>query len=398
MTDPPASGPGVLRVVHLLNKYLPYSQAWLHRLMTWPPEVESSFVADRLVAPGPAVFPVPDLLVLAEAFPWSYWPAAWLSPGKRRTTALALDHVRGRRPHLLHAHFGHTGWRWLEAAPRLGVPLVTSFYGWDVSALPRRQPWWRRRFRQLFAGGARFLCEGPAMARTLEALGCPSSRIGIQRLGIDARGIEACSRTLRPGEPLEVLAAARFTEKKGLPDAIAAVALASREIDTRLTVAGGAAPTRSGRREARRIAEAARASGLGDRLRFVGVLPHDSLLALALRSHVFLQPSRTAADGDREGGAPVTLVDVAATGLPAVATRHADIPEVVVDGETGLLAAEGDVSALAAHLVRLAREPVLLPRLGEGAAARARREFSAERCAATLRAHYEEAAARNHRG
>jgi len=391
VTDPRAPGRVVLRVVHLLNKYLPYSQAWLHRLLTWPSEVEPSFVADHLVPPGPAVFPVPNLLVLAEAFPLSHPPAAWLSPGGRLTAALALEHVRARRPHLLHAHFGHTGWRWLTTARRLDVPLVTSFYGWDVSVLARR-PWWRRRYRQLFAGGARFLCEGPAMARTLEALGCPSHRIGIQRLGLDARGIEARSRALRPGEPLEVLAAARFTEKKGLPDAIAAVALASREIEVRLTVAGAAAPTGAGRREARRIADAAGASGLGDRLRFVGTLPHDELLALALRSHVFLQPSRTAADGDSEGGAPVTLVDVAATGLPAVATRHADIPEVVVDGETGLLAAEGEVSTLAAHLVRLSRQPALLPRLSEGAASRARGEFGAERCAASLRAHYGHAA------
>jgi colanic acid/amylovoran biosynthesis glycosyltransferase len=387
VTTPPAPAQDVLRVVHALNKYLPYSQAWLHRLLTGPPAVAASFVADHLVAPGPAAFPVPDLLVLAEAFPFAYPPAAWLSPGKRLTTALALDHVRERRPHLLHAHFGHTGWRWLPAARRLALPLVTSFYGWDISVLPRR-PFWRGRYRQLFAAGARFLCEGPAMAHALESLGCPPEKIGIQRLGIDARGVEVRRRSLLPGEPLSVLAAARFTEKKGLPDAIAAVALASREIDVRLTVAG-AATARSDRREARLIAEAAQASGLGERLRFVGVLPHDALLALALRSHVLLQPSRTAANGDSEGGAPVTLVDVGATGLPAVATRHADIPEVVSDGASGLLAAERDVPALAAQLVRLAREPMLLPRLSEGAAARARGEFGVERCAASLRAHYE---------
>jgi colanic acid/amylovoran biosynthesis glycosyltransferase len=392
VTTPREPAPDVLRVVHLLNRYLPYSQAWLHRLLTGPSEVEASFVADRLVPPGPAAFPVPDLLVLAEAFPFRYPPAAWLSRGRRLTAALGLEHVRGRRPHLLHAHFGHTGWRWLSAARRLGVPLVTSFYGWDISVLPRR-PFWRGRYRQLFAAGARFLCEGPAMARALESLGCPSEKIGIQRLGIDARGVPVRRRSLPPGEPLSVLAAARFTEKKGLPDAIAAVALASREIDVRLTVAG-AAGSRSDRREARRIAEAAQASGLGERLRFVGVLAHDKLLALALRSHVLLQPSRTAANGDSEGGAPVTLVDVAVTGLPAVATRHADIPSVVSDGETGLLAAERDVSGLAAQLVRLASEPKLLERLSEGAAARARGEFSVERCAASLRAHYESVVSR----
>ncbi len=389
MTTASAPGSEALRVAHVVSKYLPYSQAWLHRLITWPQEVEASIVTERVVAPGQAAFPVSDLLVLASRFRTAYWLASLSSRGGRRGPALALDQLREKRPQLVHAHFGHTGWRWLPTVRRLGVPLVTSFYGWEMSALPCRHPWWRQRYRQLFAAGAWFLCEGPVMARALEALGCPSERIGIQRLGIDTRAVEALRRCLRPGEPLQVLAAARFTEKKGLPDAIAAVARAALEIDVRLTVAGGPVRTPRGRREARRIAAAAAASGLGDRLRFVDVLPHAELMALALRSHVFIQPSKRAADGDSEGGLPVTLVDGAATGLPAVATRHADIPELVRDGETGLLAGEGDVAALAAHLVRCAREPELLPRLSAGAAARVRAEFSAERCAASLRAHYE---------
>lgn len=392
MSMPPARGE-VLSVAHVLKRYLPYSQAWLHRLITWPRDVEASIVADRLAAPGQAAFPVSDLLALSSRFRGAYWLASLSSRGGRQGPALALDHLRARRPRLVHAHFGHTGWRWLPTVRRLGVPLVTSFYGWEMSALPCRHPWWRRRYRELFDAGALFLCEGPVMARALSALGCPPERIGLQRLGIDTRGIEAPRRALRPREPLQVLAAARFTEKKGLPDAIAAVARASREIDVRLTVAGGPVRTLRARAEALRIAAAARASGLGDRLRFVGVLPHAELLALALRSHVLIQPSKRAADGDSEGGLPVTLVDSAATGLPAVATRHADIPELVRDGETGLLAPEGDVAALSAQLVRVSREPGLLERLSGGASAHARAEFSAERCAASLRAHYERVAA-----
>ena len=66
---------------------------------------------------------------------------------------------------------------------------------------------------------------------------------------------------------------------------------------------------------------------------------------------MFIHPSREAADGDCEGGAPIVLLDAQATGLPAISTRHCDIPEEVLDGESGLLVSEGDTEALA-HCIR----------------------------------------------
>jgi colanic acid/amylovoran biosynthesis glycosyltransferase len=74
---------------------------------------------------------------------------------------------------------------------------------------------------------------------------------------------------------------------------------------------------------------------------------------LAYRHHIYLAPSCTAEDGDSEGGAPVTLMEMAAAGLLVVSSRHADIPEVITDGVCGLLADEGDVDGLIEHLIWL---------------------------------------------
>ena len=60
--------------------------------------------------------------------------------------------------------------------------------------------------------------------------------------------------------------------------------------------------------------------------------------------------SLTASDGDTEGGAPVTLVEMAATGMPIVSTVHCDIPSVIIHSRTGLLAEERDVNGLLQHL------------------------------------------------
>src|SRR5262249_55111036 len=88
------------------------------------------------------------------------------------------------RPAVIHAHFGPAGWEIHAYARDRGLPLLTSFYGFDASSLPR-QPGWAERLRLLFEAGTGFLAEGPAMARRLEALGCPTGKVHLLPITID---------------------------------------------------------------------------------------------------------------------------------------------------------------------------------------------------------------------
>lgn len=67
--------------------------------------------------------------------------------------------------------------------------------------------------------------------------------------------------------------------------------------------------------------------------------------------------SVTSKDGDTEGGAPVSLIEMSASGMPVVSTWHCDIPEVVEDGVTGLLVKERDVDGLVNALETLINNP-----------------------------------------
>jgi len=58
------------------------------------------------------------------------------------------------------------------------------------------------------------------------------------------------------------------------------------------------------------------------------------------------------------------VMEAQLSGLPVVATRHAGIPEVVIDGQTGLLVEEGDVKGMAAAIERLLQDPALSAQLG----------------------------------
>jgi len=268
---------------------------------------------------------------------------------------------------LLHAHFGHLGSFALPLARRLGVPLATSFYGVDMWKHPEGVPGLRRKYAALFAEGALFLAEGPAARDRLVEIGAPPERVRVHRLGVDLSAIPFQERRVGDDGELRVLMAARFAEKKGLPYGMEAFCrAAAARPGLRLTVVGGAQGVEEERigRELHAIVERHR---MAERVRFAGFLPLDALDALAREHHLFLHPSVHAASGDAEGGHPVVLTQLAASGMPSVATRHCDIPEVVVHGETGWLCAERSVEELEAAIAEAAEHPERLADFGAAA-------------------------------
>ncbi len=242
----------------------------------------------------------------------------------------------------LHAHFGWAGRGTVDVARRLAVPLVTTFYGRDLADRKRR---WQRGpvYERLFAEGSLFFCEGPAMADHLADLGCPAEKIRIVRIGLDMDLFPFHPAQRRP---LVVIQVARLVEKKGVDVAIRAFAAARNRLGPSELWIVGDGPLRP---DLERLASRL---GLGGSVQFLSEVSHERYRDVMQRASIAIQPSRTAADGDTEGGAPTVLLEMQAAGIPVVTTRHADIPFVVDAGDC--LADEGDVDALADALVRLA--------------------------------------------
>ncbi len=107
----------------------------------------------------------------------------------------------------------------------------------------------------------------------------------------------------------------------------------------------------------------ARSLGIDDRITWLGPQPQEAVLAHYRSADLFVLASRIAADGDRDG-LPNVLMEAQSQGLACVSTRVSAIPELIVDGETGLLVPPDDDSALAEALARLIRNPALRHRLG----------------------------------
>lgn len=269
----------------------------------------------------------------------------------RRHTGLLERIARESGANVLHSHFGPTGWENLRVARKLGMKHVVTFYGLDVNYLPRVG--WKNRYQELFEQVDRVLCEGPHMARCISDLGCVPEKVHVHHLGIDVDSIEFAPKAWREDEPLRILIAASFREKKGIPYALEAIARLRPRVDVRITIIGDASESNSSRAEKQRILEAIDRLELRSCLRMLGFQSYERLMEEAKHNHVFCSPSVTAANGDTEGGAPVSLIDMKASGLMIVSTNHCDIPEIVSHNETGWLAEERDIDGLTDCLRRM---------------------------------------------
>jgi glycosyltransferase involved in cell wall biosynthesis len=91
-------------------------------------------------------------------------------------------------------------------------------------------------------------------------------------------------------------------------------------------------------------------------IQFLGIIGHHSVAEEVRSSRAFLQHSVVAADGDSEG-TPVGILEAGCSGIPVIASRHAGIADVVIEGKTGILFDERDVDAMAEAILFLGTHP-----------------------------------------
>lgn len=341
-----------LTVLHYYHVWLPQTQTWLYNQVA---ELERMGVRTHVVCEWTQnldQFDVANIHCLANEPEWQ----RALDIGLRKLRFRRhLDYVvqvgRETGAQIVHSHFGNMAWANLGAVRKLGVKHVVTFYGLDVNQLPQ-SPVWRERYPELFDEVGLVLCEGTHMAHCILALGCPQEKIHVQHLGVDVERLKFEPRQWHPGEPLKVFVAASFREKKGIPYAIEALGLLRGDVPLELTIMGDAGADAASQREKSKIHQALDRTGLRAVTRLLGYRPYSVMLQQAYGHHLFLQPSVTASDGDTEGGAPVSIIDMLATGMPVVSTTHCDIPEVMGDALRHLLAPERNADALA-RIIRL---------------------------------------------
>ena len=275
--------------------------------------------------------------------------------------------VKHHKPDVILVEFGFHAVRIMEVA-RAGVPILVHFRGADASAY-RYLHILEDRYKRLFHLVSGIIVKNHLMRQRLINLGAVPDQIVISPSGAD----DELFHGARPSHnPAHFLAVGRFVDKKGpmltLESFARARSLIKDQGPLTLQMIGEGPLKEKVRRRAKYL-------GIEQYVEFSGFMePAD--IAHAMRSaRAFLQHSLRAQDGDEEG-CPVSIMEAQLSGLPVVATFHAGIPDVVVDGKTGFLVAEGDVKGMSEAIVTLAQDLNLVARFSQLASCRAHNKFT----------------------
>jgi glycosyltransferase involved in cell wall biosynthesis len=258
--------------------------------------------------------------------------------------------VRGLRADVVHTHLVHADVYGGVAARLRGTTLVSTKHNDD----PFRTGAFRYVERGVSALADRVIAISESLRRfTVERVGVPAHKVETIHYGLDA---PPAAWGANPADDVPpnariVLSTSRLTEQKGIDVAVAALSLLPDDV---VLVVLGEGPQR-------RQLEA-------PRVHLPGRVP--DVAAWLRRASVYVQPSRWEGFG-------LAVLEAMVSGLPVVATNVSSLPELVADGETGLLVPSDDPSALARAIERA----LAAPHMGEAGRERARREFSVARMA-----------------
>jgi colanic acid/amylovoran biosynthesis glycosyltransferase len=208
--------------------------------------------------------------------------------------------ISQQRPALIHAHFGIEGVSALGLARQLGIPLVTTFHGFDATlkahVMLASPAWFRYPLlrAKLAREGSLFLCASAFIRRRLLETGFPESRTHTHYIGVDCQLIRP--REIFEERPL-ILHVARLVEVKGTRYLLKAFATVVRKHDNVQLLIIGDGPLRPS------LEALAASLGMSERVRFLGALPHAEVLAWMRQAAMLTLPGIRTTTGAKRGWA-----------------------------------------------------------------------------------------------
>ena len=285
-------------------------------------------------------------------------------------------------PHLVHAHFWMSGRAALAAAEGLPhrVPVVQTFHALGVVKRRHhgaRDPSPPQRIGEehgIVQRADRIVATCTDEVFELIRMGADRRRVSVIPCGVDLRRFTPHGPSeRRPSGLRRLVVAGRLVERKGVDDALAALA---RLPDTELVVAGGPDAAELERDpEAQRLRRLALRLGVADRVQFRGRVDRDAMPVLLRSADAVVCVPWYEPFG-------IVPLEAMACGVPVVATAVGGMIDTVVDGVTGVHVAPRQPGPLAAVLASLLADRGRMAALGAAGAARARSRYSWDRIAA----------------
>jgi colanic acid/amylovoran biosynthesis glycosyltransferase len=298
--------------------------------------------------------------------------------------------VEAYQPALVHVHFGTdavAAWSWVK---HLGVPMLVTLHGFDINISP---DWWTsgrggdyrcnypKRLKKLAQEkNVSFIAVSQAIRQqAIEVYDIPAEKIAVLHIGVDHQAFSP-GKTPIYQRPLRVLFVGRLVEKKAASILIRAMEIVQRQLaKAELTIVGDGP---------QRVELEQLANKLKVDVNFLGEATNTAVRENLHEARIFCLPSITASNGDAEG-LPIVLLEAQACGLPVVTSARGGRDEGIAEGVTGFSFPEGDVAALASHLLRLLQDDNLVQKMSEAGPSFIAKNFRLDVCTNSLEAHYD---------
>ena len=277
-------------------------------------------------------------------------------------------------------------------ARRRNLPLVVSMHGSDVFMAEKNRAFGAAARRSFDSAAWITACSDELMQRAL-VLGAEESKTELIPYGADAKAfhVEAGEAARVRGHlnlernDVMILAVGRMVYKKGFEFLLDAMPQILQRAPSARLVLVGYGDLRS------ELETRAHALGLNGHVTFAGQVPRPEIPAYFAAADIVSVPS-VRDDAGNVDGLPNVVLEGMAAGKPLVASNIAGFPDVIRQGESGLLVPEKDSAALADAIVQLAHDPSLRERLGAGGRAQVHEALNWENVAKKFIAGYDRVA------
>ena len=257
---------------------------------------------------------------------------------------------------------------YFKLSQQLDIPYFAHAHGADVSICLRKKKW-RKKYQE-YQQAAGIITMNQISRKRLIDLGIHESKIHVIPYGVDTPN-EPLKR--KENEVIRCLAVGRMVGKKAPILLLESFRQATKEypnLHLDYVGAGDLLPA---------VQQFIDAFELKDKVILHGQQPNEFVLQLMKKADIFLQHSIVDPDSGDEEGLPVAILEAMGYCLPVVSTRHAGIPESVLEEETGLLTDEGNVKEMAQHIVALGQDFDLRQQMGLAGWQRVKEFFSWEK-------------------
>ena len=270
------------------------------------------------------------------------------------------------------AEYGTAGSFIAPICIELKIPYIVHFHGKDASSYETLR-FFKDGYDYMFKNSLKIIAVSKAMSHALEKVGCPKDKLEINTYGPNLD----YTKTTVDYNSNYIISVGRHTYKKAPYLTILAFQkVLEQQPHLKLKMIGDGELFDVSKNLVKSL-------DLENNIILLGALERKEIITHLQSAFLFVQHSIVASNGDSEG-TPVGIIEAMASGLPVVSTRHAGIPDVVIENETGLLVDENNIEEMASYMLKLVENRDLAESMGQKGKAMIQDHFTMEKHLETI--------------